>query len=466
MTLSVTYLSDLNRVRVAYSSAPAGTDYALVERSLDGITWVTVRGGEQVVASSGAGSVDDYEFMPGVSNQYRVSYVDASLYPALGAAGTAATGNNTSLVPAHPAGLAVGDLKLIAASIRSSGAGTVNAPAGWVKLAESGNVAVLGRIHVGGDTAPTVTFSGGAAGDDTLAQMANFTGAQLRTSSAPAQQLNSSAQNIAGPDITQDGGGMMIQVGWKQDDFTSSTTPTFGQKIGDVSSTAGNDASMCWFRFVGPTENAGLPFSPWPVTITGGAAAISRGLILQVPKVPYLSQETGSISPNFTQVWIKNLQRPYMNTALSSPVGELSIKQDARAGVFPIKGRSLPVAVTDLRGGRSYTIGAQLLDEDERDRLKQILKAGEPILLHIPPGYIRLESMYAVVLDIEYDDEASIMWMPLTEVAAPAASIVGTTILWQDIVNTYATWADLIAAKATWADVLASVGDPSDIITG
>lgn len=466
MSVAVTYLSDLNRVRIAYSGAPTGTDYALVERSLDGITWVTVRGGEQVIASSAAGSIDDYEFVPGVSNQYRVSYIDHDLYPTLVAAGTAATGNNASLVPAHPAGLAVGHLKLIAASIRNSGAGTVNLPAGWVKLCESGNVAVLGRIHQVGDVAPTVTFSGGVVNADTLAQMACFLNGKLVTSSAPAQQLNGSSQNIDGPGITQDGGTMMIQVGWKQDDFTSSTTPTFGQKIGDISSTAGDDASMCWFRFVGPWDNAGLPFNPFPVTITGGAAAISRGLIMQIPVIDYLSQETGSITPNFTQVWIKNLQRPYLNTALSTPVGELSIKQDARAGIFPIKGRSLPVAVTDLRGGRDFTIGAQLLDASERDRLKQILKAGEPILLHIPPGTIRLESMYAVIGDIEYDDEASIMWMPLSEVAAPAASIVGSTVLWQDIINTYATWADLIAAKATWADVLASVGSPTDIITG
>jgi len=259
---------------------------------------------------------------------------------------------------------------------------------------------------------------------------------------------------------------MIIQVGWKQDDFTSSTTPTFGAKIGDLSSTAGDDASMCWFYFVVPNENDGLPFGPWPVVITGGAAAISRALLIQIPKIAYLSQQTGSITPNFTKVWIKNLQRPYMNTALSTPVGELSIKQPARAGVFPIKGRSLPVAVTDLRGGKSYTIGAQVSDATERDRLSQVLQAGEPILLHIPPGNIRLDSMYAVIGDIEYDDEASIMWMPLTEVAAPVASIVGVTVLWQDIVSTYATWSDLIAAKATWADVLASVGNPTDIITG
>jgi len=466
MTVSVTYLSDLNRVKVSYSSAPAGTDYAFVERSVDGIRWSTIRGGEQVVAASGAGSVYDYEFTPGVSNQYRVSYVDADLLPSIIGPGTAQTGNNTSLVPPHPASLAVGDWKLIAASIRNSGAGTVNAPAGWTKLVETGNVCVLARVHQAGDTAPTVTFAGGVANADTIAQMVAVRNSQIKLSSAAALQLNGAAQDIAGVAATRDGGALAIQIGWKQDDFTSSSSPLTALKIADISSTAGDDAGMAWYAYGFPAANEGLPFLPWPLTITGGAPAISRGITFQLPVIEYLSRETGSITPTFTKVWIKNIARPYMNTAVSTPVGELSIKQDARAGVFPIKGRSLPVAVTDLRGGKSYTIGAQVTDANERDRLKQILQAGDPVLLHIPPGNIRLASMYAVIGDIEYDDEASIMWMPLTEVAAPAASIVGATVLWQDIVNTYATWTDLIAAKATWADVLASVGDPTDIITG
>lgn len=466
MTVSVTYLSDLNRVRISYSSAPAGTDYAFVERSLDGVRWETIRGGEQVVTSGGAGSVDDYEFTPGVSNQYRVSYVDADLLPSIIGPGTAQTGNNTSLVPPHPASLAVGDWKLIAASIRNSGVGTVNAPVGWTKLVEMGNVCVLARVHQSGDTAPTVTFSGGVANADTIAQMIAVRNSQTRLSSAPALQLNGSMQNIAGADATRDGGALAIQIGWKQAGFTSSSSPLTALKIADISATAGDDAGMAWYAYAFPASNEGLPFSPWPLTITGGVAAISRAITFQLPVVQYVSRETGSITPTFTQVWIKNLARPYMNTALSTPVGELSIKQAARAGIFPIKGRSLPVAVTDQRGGREFTIGAQLLDEAERNRLIAVLKSGEPVLLHIPPGNIRLESMYAVIGDIEYDDEASILWMPLTEVAAPAASIAGTRVLWQDIVNTYATWADLLAAKATWADVLQSVGDPSDIITG
>jgi len=472
MTVTATYMNDLSRVRVAYSSAPAGTDYAKVERSLDGITWVTVRGGAQVTTITSAGKVDDYEFTPGVVNTYRVSYVDTALLPTFGTAGTAATGNNASVVPAHPASLAIGELKLIFASIRNSGAGTVNTPAGWAKIAESGNMALLSRVHQSGDTAPTVTFTGGVVNADTLAQMARFPNSKALVSSAPVSQLNGSAQNIAGPTVVLDGGGMLLYLGWKQDDMTSSTTPSFATKIGDVSSTTGDDASMCWFYFASPTANAGVSFTVWPVVITGGAAAISRGMAVQIPVVDNIGVETQTVTPSLQdvtgveKVWIKNLQRPYMNTALSTPVGLITVKRAARAGVFPVVGRSVAVAVTDQRLGKELTLGARVESANERDRLELVLKSGEPILLHIPPGIIRLKSMYAVIGDDEYDDETVTYTLPLTEVAAPDASIVGNTVTWTDVVATYATWADLIAAKATWAAVLDSVGSPTDVITG
>src|SRR5207248_7586392 len=102
----------------------------------------------------------------------------------------------------------------------------------------------------------------------------------------------------------------------KQDDFTSSTTPTFGVKIGDMSSTAGDDASACWFWFTVPLSNNGLNFGPWPVTITGGAAAISRAIGFQLPVIDYLSQETASITPVLTSVWLKNISRQRLNTHL------------------------------------------------------------------------------------------------------------------------------------------------------
>lgn len=91
MTVTATYLPDLSRVQVAFTGAPAGTDYAIIEKSLDGITWTQVRGGQAVPIVAGAGKVLDAEFTAAAANTYRVSYVDNSV--TFVAAGTAATGN-------------------------------------------------------------------------------------------------------------------------------------------------------------------------------------------------------------------------------------------------------------------------------------------------------------------------------------------------------------------------------------
>ncbi|HYF74143.1 MAG TPA: hypothetical protein VD864_15030, partial [Nocardioides sp.] len=118
-------------------------------------------------------------------------------------AGAAATGNNASVAPALPAGLAAGDLMLLHASIRNSGTGTVDTPTGWTQLYGSGtNHAVFGRWWQSGDAAPTVSFTGGAAGADTIGQVAAIRGAAPGSLLEPAaleSLLNASAQNVAYP---------------------------------------------------------------------------------------------------------------------------------------------------------------------------------------------------------------------------------------------------------------------------
>lgn len=53
-----------------------------VERSLDQITWTTVRGGASVTSNDLGGiALDDYEFTPGVPNHYRVAGDEVSVTP-------------------------------------------------------------------------------------------------------------------------------------------------------------------------------------------------------------------------------------------------------------------------------------------------------------------------------------------------------------------------------------------------
>lgn len=83
MTTSATYDAALSRVVVACTSGLGAATTAIVERSLNGIRWTTVRGGQAFPVSSGAfvGTLSDYEFQPDVVNSYRVRAGATTLGP-------------------------------------------------------------------------------------------------------------------------------------------------------------------------------------------------------------------------------------------------------------------------------------------------------------------------------------------------------------------------------------------------
>lgn len=78
MALTATYQPDLARIDVAGDTLGASATYAVFDRTLNGITYTTVRGGTHVTVASAAAHVDDYEFPPGVAITYRVRSYSAA----------------------------------------------------------------------------------------------------------------------------------------------------------------------------------------------------------------------------------------------------------------------------------------------------------------------------------------------------------------------------------------------------
>lgn len=201
-----------------------------------------------------------------------------------GAAGTASTGSSGSRTPGLPAGAASGNLILIFASTRNSGTGTVDTPANWTRLGifpSSCNAQVFARIYDGVWSMPTVTFTGGAANEDTIAQSASLPGKWHSTSNiliGAASCLNASAQDITYPGVSRPNADNCIAIyfGWKQDDYTSVATIASATEIQEASTAAGNDASQIW-DYVIQTAAAAIPSGTF--VVTGGAAAISRGAL-------------------------------------------------------------------------------------------------------------------------------------------------------------------------------------------
>lgn len=221
--------------------------------------------------------------------------------PVFVAAGTVSTANNASVTPGLPAGVATDNLMVMQVSIRGTAA-TVGTPAGWTLIGGVGgfmNHLIFGRHYQAGDAAPTVTVSGGAAGDDVIGRIMAFTnltmvqGGAYVAGSAGKQSPNSlnlgngSAQNIAYgnasfPKLYVNRPKCVVFIfGWKQDDWTvgAGVAALAGfTEAWEETTTTGNDSSMvAEYQIQGTTPTN---INSGSLVISGGAAAISSSTMM------------------------------------------------------------------------------------------------------------------------------------------------------------------------------------------
>lgn len=471
MSVVLSYDDVLSRVVISVTGLAASVGSVTVERSTNQVTWATVRGGAALTPVSNTVTLHDYEFDANVLNYYRVSGYDVSA-SAYVTGGPPTTGNNTSLSPAMPAGIQSGDLVLLSASTRVM-TGVPNPPSGYTTIIDAGNQRLFGRIVTGAEAAPTVTFTGGVANSDTLAQTAAFRRLSMTVGSV-ATQANASAQNIATPALVVPADRMtVIRMLWKQDDWTAITVgpPGFNgiQGNGTVS-TAGDDAAQSWSFNI---QTTGTNIAASTANATGGAAALSRASLVSLYHTNRLvSTETASITPELDTIWFKVISKPFLNRTVYCVPKPGDVVRRARQGIFPIIGRSTPVAVTDIRGSREYELDVITRTTEEYQDFDLMLSTGDVIFIHTPPTG-PIETAYVAIDDVvrrqpltgsRCGNDWRVFTLPVVEVAAPGADIVGSVGTWQTVVNTYATWADVIANHATWADLLTLVGSAEDVI--
>jgi hypothetical protein len=464
--LTLTYDDILSRVLCTATSLSATADVALFETSTDQIHWTAVRGGSAVTIASNTASVYDYEFAPGVTNFYRVSAVDTGA-PTFVASSAAVTGVNTSVTPTLPVGWAEGDLFVIWATIRNSGAGAITIPAGWTAMLVVDNIALLGRRATSSESAPLVNITGGVAGADVIAQMAAFRNVDI-VPAATAWQLNPSAQNIVYPPLSavESNWVAALILGWKQDDWTSVATITGAVEIGEPAATAGNDAGAVWDYQLMATP---VGVSSGAFGVTGGAAAISYGAAVALRPAPYVTRTVNTIIPNMSQVWLKFISAPYLNRSVLL-IDWHEFERTTRVGFYTVTAKRTAIAATDTHVPRTVTIELFVQDDNELAAVDLVLSLGIVLFLHIPPN-VALKTMYAGIGTYQYVRPSHIshratFTIPLTEVSQPSLTIVGNTVTWATLITNYSTWQDVINANATWSSVLALSGTPADALVG
>lgn len=289
----------------------------------DDFTTLRVRRAAATLKTIGTDTGYDLEVTPaGYSAGERMTVTAiADVTPSFVAAGAVDHDVNASVVPTLP-GHAAGDSLYVLAAIRNSGAGVpFTASSGWERLAvfpTDSNVQLFGKTaRSAAESDPTIQFTGGVANADTSAQAFRARGTTLDIIAAAAQ-LNASTQHIDYPALTLPDGLLnrvsvfILYLGWKQDDWTSVATISGGAaEIGEPDTTTGDDQGIVWDRLL-QTTAANIPAGSF--TVTGGAAAISRGAVVAFYVVEQnltVTRGVNGVALDFTHGDTVDLWRPY-----------------------------------------------------------------------------------------------------------------------------------------------------------
>ncbi|HEY3516616.1 MAG TPA: hypothetical protein VGL98_06170 [Gammaproteobacteria bacterium] len=179
---------------------------------------------------------------------------------------------------------------------------------------------------------------------------------------------------------------------------------------------------------------------------------------------------TTTITPDQGAVWFKSITRPFLNRPVAV-VSHGDITRPARNGVFPIIGRSYPIAVTDVRLSRQWQMVVKADSVAEADALDLVFASGDPLYVQVPAtgSLSTIPGGYVVVGDVVRSRFGTVsarrtFQLPMTEVAAPGPEVVGSTVTWETLIAEFGTWANVLAEFGTWEEVAEYVADPEIVI--
>lgn len=186
--------------------------------------------------------------------------------------------------------------------------------------------------------------------------------------------------------------------------------------------------------------------------------------------------EIASIIPDLEgQIWFKSVKYPFLNRPVDC-INYGDIERSSRTGIFQIKGRSTPIAVSDIRASQQFTIQITTKTLEESRDMDLILAAGETMLIHVPVedvsgcgpvsavpgGYVEIGD--SVQRRAVPGSRIFTFLLPCVIVAPPGPDVIQTNLTWGTVFNLYGDWNALIAANPTWIDLLATVGSPNDLV--
>jgi hypothetical protein len=177
---------------------------------------------------------------------------------------------------------------------------------------------------------------------------------------------------------------------------------------------------------------------------------------------------TASITPSLDgRVWLKSIKHPFLNRPVN--VGDVDADtRAARGAVYEVQGRSVPIAVTDVRASPAFTITLRTATLEEARDLDLILASGNVFFIQppagsqVPGGYVTIGS---TAMPRFGPVSTRRLWtLPCRVVAAPGPGVVGGTMTYGALINLYGSYQNVLAANSTYADLLELMASPDDLV--
>ncbi|MEU0860615.1 hypothetical protein ABZ352_35410 [Streptomyces griseofuscus] len=167
-----------------------------------------------------------------------------------------------------------------------------------------------------------------------------------------------------------------------------------------------------------------------------------------------------TIDASPTAVWLKDPGLPTRSVQVTVATPMPSWTTAARQGVSTVRGRALPVVISDVRAGKTGTLNVVTETDDDRAALDWVLSSGNVLLLQWPPGWGE-DDIYVSVGDVQKDPVVDFAefhdrtWtLPLTQVDRPIGGITGSPDrTWQTVKGSGGTWFDVLSDATSWLDV-------------
>lgn len=477
MTLAASFDSTNSRVVLAATSLPNLNGLPIyIERQVSGSAWTYVRSAAPAYPNATTFNVNDYEFSPNVLNSYRVR-TDV-LYDLFGRSSSSSWGSADSGQTYTQTGGTGTDFNVAA------GIGTIKQSTANVIRTETVTVSVDSETF--GDVGVSATVAGASIFGGFVNRYANtnnyyYAVLEFAIGGALTLTLNkivSGTPTVLGTYVV----GTYTVGNLYRIHFKVLGTSVFATAWDN---TAGSEPSAWQIAVSDSSLSAGNIVGAWAKAATGNTnstATVNFDNLhtgdLSTVAMTFASLGTASVTPAQLVPYLKFPLRPFLNRQVTICNWGAETRV-ARGAVYQILGRSLGVAVTELREARTFTMQIVAQDVAEADAIALAFSFGDIVYIQTPDasvycGLMRRsypKSCYGFVGDTVHARPVNgtptyLITVPITHVAPPDYSLLGSGATWGGIIAAFATWSAVIANFPTWQDVLQYVSNPSNELVG